>query len=236
MRDLHAPATNTVAPDQPCPQGLAGRYARLERLTPDHAPALHAAHGGVTETWAWLPYGPFASAADLAEWIVQAVTGTDQAFYAITDLASGQVCGVASYLRIAPAAPSIEIGHLCFAPPLQRTRAATEALLLMIRWAFETGYRRVEWKCNALNAPSRAAATRLGFGYEGTHRQAAIVKGHNRDTAWFSALDGDWPDLAAAYEAWLDPGNFDAAGRQRRALRDLTAALVGQLDPGAKGA
>ena len=125
---------------------------------------------------------------------------------------------MASYLRIEPAHGSIEVGHLAFAPRLQRTRAATEAMYLMMWQAFKLGYRRYEWKCDALNAPSRRAAERLGFRHEGTFRQAMVYKGRNRDTAWYSIIDSEWPSRAAAFEAWLDPMNFDAAGRQRRPL------------------
>ncbi len=126
--------------------------------------------------------------------------------------------GLASYLRIAPAAGTIEVGHIHLAPALQRTRAATEAMFLMMRQAFDLGYRRYEWKCDALNAVSRRAAERLGFTYEGTFRHHLVYKGRNRDTAWYAIVDADWPPVRAAYEAWLDPANFDRDGRQRRPL------------------
>ena len=133
---------------------------------------------------------------------------------------SGRAVGVASYLRIDPAAGAIEVGHINFSPRLQRTRAATESMYLMMKRVFdELGYRRYEWKCDSLNAPSRAAALRLGFQFEGVFRQALVYKGRNRDTAWFSILDREWPALAAAFERWLDPANFDEAGRQRERLR-----------------
>jgi len=144
----------------------------------------------------------------------------------IIDLATGTATGVASYLRIDPAAGSIEVGHINYSPKLQRTIAATEAMYLMMRRAFdELGYRRYEWKCNALNAPSRSAATRLGFAYEGIFRQADVVKGRNRDTAWYAITDDEWPKLRAAFDCWLDPANFDAAGNQRVSLSSLTAKL-----------
>ena len=144
----------------------------------------------------------------------------------MVDRASGRAAGVASYLRIDPPAGSIEVGHIAFAPPLQRTPAATEALFLLIRQAFELGYRRFEWKCDALNAPSRAAAARLGLSFEGIFRQATVYKRRNRDTAWFAAIDREWPALKAAFEQWLDPANFDEQGRQRARLSDLTAAAL----------
>jgi RimJ/RimL family protein N-acetyltransferase len=138
-------------------------------------------------------------------------------------MARGKAAGVASYLRVDPANGSIEVGHIAYAPSLQRTRAGTEAMYLMMRRAFELGYRRYEWKCDALNAPSRAAAARLGFSFEGVFRQAMVNKGRNRDTAWYSVVDGEWPRLRAAFERWLDPANFDEAGRQRSSLQSLAA-------------
>ncbi|MEZ5287532.1 MAG: GNAT family protein [Vicinamibacterales bacterium] len=134
--------------------------------------------------------------------------------------------GVASYLRITPAAGTIEVGHIHFSPALQQTPAATEAMYLMMRRAFELGYRRYEWKCDALNAPSRRAAQRLGFSYEGVFRQALVTKGRNRDTAWYACIDAEWPALSRAFERWLAPDNFDAGGRQREALSDLTAPVL----------
>jgi len=142
-------------------------------------------------------------------------------FHAVIDAASGHAAGVASYLRINPAHGSIEVGHINYSPLLQNGAAATEAMYLMMRRAFELGYRRYEWKCDALNDKSRAAAQRLGFTYEGTFRQAMIVKGRNRDTAWYSVIDTEWPALKRAFEAWLDPANFDAEGRQKQRLAAL---------------
>ncbi|MEM0943959.1 MAG: GNAT family protein, partial [Pseudomonadota bacterium] len=143
-------------------------------------------------------------------------------------LVGGRALGTASYLRINPEAGSIEVGYITFSPALQRTKAATEAMFLMMDWAFAAGYRRYEWKCNALNAPSRAAAQRLGLSYEGVFRQALTVKGHNRDTAWYAATDATWPRLRAAFEAWLAPENFDQNGQQRHRLSDLTAPCLTQ--------
>ena len=138
---------------------------------------------------------------------------------------------MASYLRIAPEAGSIEVGNICFGPALQRTKAATEAMYLMMKWAFDAGYRRYEWKCNALNMPSRRAAQRLGFSYEGIFRQALVVKGRNRDTAWFAIIDKEWPALREAYAAWLAPANFTVAGKQRESLADLTRLVRAASDP-----
>jgi RimJ/RimL family protein N-acetyltransferase len=147
-------------------------------------------------------------------------------FLAIVDRAAGRALGVAAYMRIAAASGAIEVGHVHFSPLLQRARGATEAMYLMMQRAFALGYRRYEWKCDALNAPSRAAALRLGFSYEGIFRQATVYKGRNRDTAWFATIDADWPALAPAFEAWLNPANFDEAGRQRSRLSDLTRPLL----------
>ncbi len=147
-------------------------------------------------------------------------------FHAIVDLGSGRAVGVASYLRIDPAAGSIEVGHINYSPLLQRTIAGTEAMYRMMQRAFELGYRRYEWKCNALNAASRKAAQRLGFSYEGVFRQARVDKGRNRDTAWYAAIDKEWPALDAACRQWLDPANFDGRGQQRVPLSSLTGPIL----------
>jgi RimJ/RimL family protein N-acetyltransferase len=145
----------------------------------------------------------------------------DPLFFVIVDAAAGRAVGQASYLNIKPAQGSIEVGHVYFSPLMQRSRVATEAMYLMMRRAFETGYRRYEWKCDALNARSRVAAERFGFAYEGTFRQATVVKGRNRDTAWYAAIDSEWPALSATFEAWLAPENFNAEGQQRRRLESF---------------
>jgi RimJ/RimL family protein N-acetyltransferase len=200
---------------------MQGRWCRLESLDAEaHASALHEAYAleaGV-DGWTYLPYGPVSPDA-FAEWAQEAAESDDPLFFAVLD-ADDVPLGVASYLRIMPAIGTVEVGHIHYAPPLQRTAAATEAMYLMMRRAFdELGYRRYEWKCDDLNGPSRRAAERLGFTYEGTHRQATIYKGRNRDTAWYSILDREWPSVRAALEAWLDPKNFDAEGVQRTPLR-----------------
>jgi RimJ/RimL family protein N-acetyltransferase len=151
-----------------------------------------------------------------------ACRGDDPLVHAIIDKASGEAVGTAALMRIEPEAGVIEIGSITYSPRLQRRPAGTEAMYLMMRRVFdEIGYRRYEWKCNALNAPSRAAALRYGFRYEGLFRQATITRGRNRDTTWFSVIDSEWPALRAAFERWLDPANFDAAGRQRHSLASL---------------
>ena len=217
---------------RPGPAIMQGRHARLERLeAAAHGADLFRANAASEAIWDYLPYGPFAEAAAYLEWINQDWAARDTLFYAVKDRASGHFAGVASFLRIAPEAGSIEVGHINFAPELQRSRAATEAIFLMMQWVFEAGYRRFEWKCDARNRGSRAAAQRFGFSYEGIFRQAAVVKGRNRDTAWFAMIDREWPALRAAFERWLAPENFDAAGRQRLRLSDLTAGLRAADDP-----
>lgn len=228
---LGAPLPDWTPPAAPGAVVLEGRYVRLEPLAVGHAAPLHAAFaedaGG--RLWDYMAVGPFTDAAAYAAWVERAAAGADPRFMAI--LVEGRPLGVASWLRIAPEMGSIEVGWLTFAPRLQRTRAATEAMTLMGAWAFEAGYRRYEWKCNALNAASRLAAERLGFSFEGVFRQHMVVKGRNRDTAWFAMADGDWSCIRAAHDAWLEPANFDAEGRQRRSLGTLTARCRVASDP-----
>lgn len=219
------------APRAPDVMALDGRYVRLERLEEHHAHMLFRANIDDDGIWDYLPYGPFPSEVGYLRWVKDAAASVDPYFMAVIDRASGQPVGVLSFLRITPAVGVIELGHICFSPRLQRGRAATEAMVLMIRWAFAAGYRRFEWKCDALNIPSRRAAQRLGLSYEGIFRQATIVKGRNRDTAWFAATDKDWPGLEAAYDAWLDPSNFDAEGQQQERLSDLTRLVRVASDP-----
>ena len=195
---------------------MEGRFCRLVPTQPAHAEGLYEAFAGDDAGWAYLPYGPFAAPAALGEWLATTCLGDDPLFHTILDL-DDRPLGVASYLRIDPKNGTIEVGHIHYGPRLQGTAAATEAMTLMMARAFdELGYRRYEWKCNALNAASRRAAQRLGFSYEGTFRQAAVVKGRNRDTAWFSILDGEWPARRAAFADWF--GTLDAEGRQTRPL------------------
>jgi RimJ/RimL family protein N-acetyltransferase len=233
LNDLGQPIGFAVddwrAPDPPSSQPMVGRTCRLEVLDPErHAKELHAANMLDTEhrIWTYLAYGPFVSPSEYRKWADEVSKGSDPLFHAIVDTATGKAVGVASYLRINPAIGSIEVGHINYSPSLQRTPAATEAMYLMMKRVFEAGYRRYEWKCDALNARSRAAAQRLGFSYEGVFRQATIYKGRNRDTAWYAIIDKEWPELEEAYTRWLDPANFDEEGRQRLRLADLTGPVL----------
>ena len=218
-------------PQPPARAAMEGQYCRLEPLDAKaHAEALHAANvlntdGGM---WTYMAYGPFATLEIYRKWAEGVSHGNDPLFFAIVDRATGNPVGVASYLRIDPANGCIEVGHLAYSPLLQRKPAASEAMYLMMEQAFRLGYRRYEWKCNSLNAPSRAAAQRLGFSYEGIFRQATLVKGRNRDSAWYSIVDSEWPALQKAFQAWLAPANFDAQGRQRMRLSSLTGPLLKQ--------
>lgn len=210
------------------PPVLEGRRAQLERLRDDHAAMIWPRMEGAPAIWRWLPEEPPETASDFASIVAAKAASRDPAFYAIRGAAGWS--GIGSLMRIDRDNGVIEIGHLCFAPALQRSPAATEALFLMADHAFASGFRRLEWKCNARNAPSRRAARRLGFAYEGTFRQAGVVKGESRDTAWFAMLDGEWPMLREAFVRWLSPENFAPDGAQRRALSDLTADVVAGLD------
>lgn len=231
-RPLGPPVPHWTPPSVPIGAVLEGRYARLEPLSAKaHAAQLFDAYEGHDWLWDYMAYGPFHSAAQYHRWVRETEAGTDPLFYAIRDLQSGEWGGVASFLRIAPAHGSIEAGNINFAPRLQRSRAATEAMALMMGWAFDAGYRRYEWKCDALNGPSRRAAQRLGFSYEGVFRQHMVIKGRNRDTAWFAVTDQDWPALREAFALWLDPANFDDRGRQIERLSDLTRLVRVSSDP-----
>jgi RimJ/RimL family protein N-acetyltransferase len=207
---------------------MMGRYCCLEPLDPDrHAAELHAANDVDSEQrmWTYLSYGPFDSLETYQTWMRTSCMSRDPLFFAIVDSEASRAGGVASYLRIDPLNGSIEVGHLAFSPCLQRTRVATEAMYLMMKQAFELGYRRYEWKCDALNAPSRAAAERLGFAFEGVFRQATVYKKRNRDTAWYAVIDQEWPGLQAAFDRWLDPANFDEHSGQKSRLAELTASI-----------
>lgn len=229
---LGALLTGWIPPVRPTGEVLIGATIQLEPMEPDrHAADLHRAFAGHDALWDYMPYGPFGSAAAYHRWCKETATGADPYFYVLRDLASGKCGGVASYLRIAPESGSIEVGNICLSPEISQSRAWTEAMFLMMDWAFRAGYRRYEWKCNALNLPSRRAAQRLGFSYEGVFRQMMIVKGRNRDTAWFSVIDGEWPALREAFAAWLADRNFDAKGRQKERLSDLTRLVRGATDP-----
>ena len=223
---------NWTPPPPPGPEAIEGTHLRLERLDADaHAADLFRAVSGHDALWDYMPYGPFLSASAYHRWAKDHAGAADPWFYVLRDRVSGRCGGVASYLRITPQSGSIEIGHICLAPELQRGLASTEMQFLMMDWAFSAGYRRYEWKCDALNVPSRRAAQRLGFSFEGVFRQATIVKGRNRDTAWFSVIDTEWPALREAFRVWLSPANFDSQGRQKERLSDLTRLTRGGSDP-----
>jgi RimJ/RimL family protein N-acetyltransferase len=214
----------TLGPARPpARRALAGQRVRLEPVAPErHADDLHAAAAGDPRLWDYLPYGPFPDAGELRAHLARQASSSDALFFSVVDSATGRAVGVVSYLRIEPAHACIEIGHIWFGAPLQRTPGATETIYLLARHAFDDlGNRRLEWKCDAANARSRRAAERFGFTFEGVFRQHMIVKGRNRDTAWFSILDSEWPAARAGFEAWLAPENFDAEGRQRSPLKNV---------------
>ena len=205
---------------------LEGRYCRVEPVTPDHFAGLWEAYSSDAQgrIWDYLPYGPFPSREAFMEFAHATYLGEDPLFHAIIDLASGKAVGVASLMRIVPEHGVIEVGHINYGPALQKTPAGTEAQYLLMKRAFdELGYRRYEWKCNNANEGSKAAALRYGFRFEGVFRKHLVVKGQNRDTAWFSITDDEWPAIKSAFERWLDPGNFDASGRQMAPLAANTS-------------
>ena len=210
------------------------RRAPLEGETVVLAPLDAGRHGdelfgsaeGADETWLYLPYGPFSSKADFLAWLEQHAATSDPLAFAIIDRRAGAARGIATLMSIVPEHGVIEIGHIWLSPALQRTRQATEAIYVLARYAFdELGNRRLEWKCDAANGPSRRAAERFGFVFEGVFRQHRMIKGRNRDTAWYSITDGEWPSRRAAFEAWLSPGNFDSEGRQRRSLTEFRSGM-----------
>ncbi len=207
---------------------LEGRFCRVEPLEPErHAAELFAANSddAAGRMWTYMAYGPFASLATYRETMERQWLSEDPLFHTIIDAASKRAVGLAALMRIDPSAGTIEVGSIAYSPRLQRHPAATEAMFLLMRRVFdELGYRRYEWKCDSLNAASRAAALRLGFTFEGIFRQATVYKQRNRDTAWFSILDREWPAIKAGFETWLDPSNFDAEGRQLRSLAQCRAA------------
>jgi RimJ/RimL family protein N-acetyltransferase len=215
---------NWTPPPVPPHEPMIGRYCRLEPLTVAHADALHAGFDADPAGWTYLFNGPFPDAGSFAAWVATIAGSSDPLFFAVLD--GGVPVGMVSYLRITPAAGSIEVGHIHYTAESKRSRAVTEAMYLMMRRAFELGYRRYEWKCDSLNAPSRAAAQRLGFSFEGVFRQAIVYKMRSRDTAWYAMIDSEWPALRAAFETWLSPDNFDERGQQKRRLSELTAPLL----------
>jgi RimJ/RimL family protein N-acetyltransferase len=200
---------------------LAGRWSRLDALdTAQHGPALWHAAQGNDDLWTWMSYGPFADETAFLAWLKEREAARDPWFYAFVSRGSDRAMGMGAFMRADAANGVIEIGNIWMGPQLQRTREATEMIYLMMRHAFDDlSVRRLEWKCDALNAPSRRAAERFGFSFEGIFRQHMVIKGRNRDTAWFALIDTEWPRVRAGFEAWLDDGNFDGEGRQRQALK-----------------
>ncbi len=226
------PVPGWTPPPAPVGQVLEGAFSRLEPLAAEkHAALLYRAYQAEDGVWDYLPYGPFHSAAQYHRWVKDIVADPAHLFHAIYSKEARGFTGVAAFLRVKPEAGSIEVGHINFAPVMQGSRAATEAMYLMMKWAFEAGFRRYEWKCDALNAASRRAAQRLGLSYEGVFRQALVYKGRNRDTAWFAAIDKEWPALKQAFDVWLSPRNFDGNGRQVERLGDLTRLVRVTDDP-----
>jgi RimJ/RimL family protein N-acetyltransferase len=210
---------------RPSAPTLVGRSVRLERLEPTrHSEALWSALQGPAadpQMWTYMGYGPFAAYGDFAQWLSSQASRRDPLFYTVIETASGQAQGLLSYLNLVPEHGSIEIGHVCFGHAMQRSVLATETIYLLAKQAFALGNRRLEWKCDNANLRSKRAAERFGFSYEGLFRQHLIRKGRNRDTAWFSLLDHEWPAMQAAFERWLAADNFTASGQQRQPLQAL---------------
>ena len=235
INDLGQPIGRAVADWTPCPRpprtAMEGRTIRLEPLDPaKHGDDLWAAFSAdeTGRMWTYLPVGPYTDRAAFDAALAANAASEDPLFHTVIDRATGKAVGFCTYLRIDPNNGVIEVGFITFSPLMQRTTGSTEAMYLMMARVFdELGYRRYEWKCDTLNAPSRAAAARLGFTYEGLFRQAVMYKGRNRDTAWFSILDTEWPGIRSAFQTWLDPANFDADGQQKRSLAALIAARRG---------
>ena len=219
------PVVDTTPAERPGAAKLDGRFCRAEKLDlVRHGESLWRAVKDDSRVWTYMGYGPFADAAVFMQWVEERSVLLDPFSYAVIDKASGRAVGIVTLMEIRPASRVVEIGNILYSPAMQRTAAATEVQYLMARYVFdELHYRRYEWKCHAMNAPSMRAATRFGFTYEGTFRQHMIIKGRNRDTAWYALLDSEWPQVKAAYEGWLAPDNFDAEGKQKASLRDFMA-------------
>jgi RimJ/RimL family protein N-acetyltransferase len=214
------------APRPPKREPLRGRYVLVRPLDAiGDAESLYAVShppGGDPGIWTYLPDGPYEDLEDMRRSLVNSQASADPLFFTLVPQSIGRPAGVASYLRITPEHGAIEIGHIWFGTPMQRTTAASESIYLLAHHAFDTlGYRRLEWKCNALNAASRRAAERCGFTFEGVFRRHMVVKGRNRDTAWYAITDEEWPRISSAFERWLDPANFNAQGTQHRRLNEL---------------
>jgi RimJ/RimL family protein N-acetyltransferase len=212
---------------------LSGSRVLLRSVQPDRDarelyPATHAPDGDPS-VWTYLPHGPHADEQAMRDWLAEYADSTDRRCYTVSSPAERRALGIACYLNVNEQHGTIEVGSILFSPALQRTTAATEAIYLLMHHAFDAlGYRRVEWKCNALNAPSRRAAERFGMSFEGIFRNHMVIKGRSRDSAWFAATDGDWPAIKDGFERWLQAGNFDRRGRQLASLSDLIAAARGR--------
>jgi RimJ/RimL family protein N-acetyltransferase len=219
------PVPGWTARSEPPRSPMIGRYCRIEPVDVErHAADLYQAYSEAHDgrDWTYMFAGPFADFASYRQYLTSAVSGADPLHHAIIDLATGKAVGTAALMRIDRTHGVIEVGHIAYSPRLKRTPAATEAMFLLMKRVFdELGYRRYEWKCDHLNAPSRAAALRYGFQFEGIFRQAVIYKGRSRDTAWFSMIDSEWPAVRSGFEEWLRPENFDGAGKQLKRLSDL---------------
>jgi RimJ/RimL family protein N-acetyltransferase len=224
---IGAPVPGWSGAQAPGREPLVGRYCRIEPVNVEqHAEALYDAYSSAADgrDWTYLMAGPFDSLAAYREHLTRAAASTDPLHYAVIDLTTGKAVGTLALMRIDRTNGVIEVGHVTYSPRLKRTRIATEAMFLLMNQVFGTlGYRRFEWKCDSLNEPSRSAALRYGFTFEGIFRQAIVYRERNRDTAWFSIIDGEWPALRSSYTRWLDAGNFDAQGRQVERLADLIA-------------
>ena len=220
------PVVDTTPAKRPGDIALDGRYCRVETLDPgNHRADLWHAFKSDDSLWTYLPYGPFADERSFAEWLDGRAALRDPISYVVIESAGGGASGIIAFRNIRLDMRVVEVGHIVYGPALRRSRAGTETHYLLARHAFEQlGFRRYEWRCNALNARSRRAASRLGFTFEGISRQHMIVKGRSRDTAWYAMLDGAWPARRASFERWLTPENFDADGRQRLSLSSLNAA------------
>lgn len=213
-----------AAPPPPSRVTLTGRYVQIVPLDADaHAKDLFESNQQDTSGagWTYMLNGPYDNFEEFKQWLQTSAVSSDPMFFAYLDGNSGKAIGYGSFMRIEPAMGCIEVGNIRMSPLLQRTPMSTEAMYLKMKYAFDIGYRRYEWKCDSLNEPSRKAADRLGFTFEGVFRKAVHYKGRNRDTAWFSITDDEWPYIRSAHEAWLDPSNFDGGGKQSRSLRDF---------------
>lgn len=220
LDQILGPDLNYPGAKAPPKTPIAGSSVRLEPIDPArHVADLYELSKGDDTIWNYMGYGPFADLGAMRTWLDTTAASPDPLYFAIVDTATGRAVGMTSFMRIDAKSGAIEIGNIWFAPILMKTKQATEAIFLQMREVFDRwGYRRLEWKCNARNAPSRAAAARFGFSYEGLFRQHMIIKGRSRDTAWFAMLDGEWPETKAAFERWLAPSNFDASGKQKTPL------------------